>query len=322
MYAFALLFVFSLQTNDTLSTANSYGDSLSVDHVLEIKKLDLEREKLALDKRRFEKSDTFINRNSGVIITGLITLMVALITRWVNNNQLKIANIAKERELDLTNQHNQNELEISDRQKRSELEQAYWQKEVEEERLWRSALLDFLEKHHNELLSSDPLEKEQTQTMLNIAFPARFAKKTIQRYDLITSPSANIGRKSVRKKVFEVLLMPLIANFDKTHKAFTKYFDDPKAEDDLLSGNRGNLDILSENMELIPTNFKNDALKLVEHYNAWLEEYNRIRLGNDSDKPESRFVFAGPNGFPYPKDAERKFRELHKLYADELGISV
>lgn len=74
MYAFALLLVFSLQTNDTLNTSNSYRDSLSVDHVLEIEKLDLESEKLAFDKRRFEKSVTFINRNSGVIITGFITI--------------------------------------------------------------------------------------------------------------------------------------------------------------------------------------------------------------------------------------------------------
>ena len=121
MYALFFLLSFSLQTNDTLNTTASSWDSLSVDQVLEVEKLDLEREKLALDKQRFEKSDTFVNRNSGVIITGLITILVALITRWVNNNQLKIANLAKEREIALADQQKLNELELSDRQKKNEL---------------------------------------------------------------------------------------------------------------------------------------------------------------------------------------------------------
>jgi hypothetical protein len=56
---------------------------------------------------------------------------------------------------------------------------------------------------------------------------------------------------------------------------------------------------------LIPTDLREDAEKLVAHFDAWLDEYQAVRPGGvrDKDKP---FVFVGPKGMPFPSDSERR----------------
>jgi len=58
--------------------------------------------------------------------------------------------------------------------------------------------------------------------------------------------------------------------------------------------------------------------ELVKHYDVWLEEFGKFR---ESENPLEikKFIFAGPQGFPFPKKAEEKFKEKYaelwkKLY--------
>lgn len=71
---------------------------------------------------------------------------------------------------------------------------------------------------------------------------------------------------------------------------------------------------------MIPPHLMEDACKLIEHYDAWLEAFDRIR--NDKEKSSSTsFVFVGPDGYPFPSVAEAKFKaEFRKLQSELYGV--
>jgi hypothetical protein len=69
--------------------------------------------------------------------------------------------------------------------------------------------------------------------------------------------------------------------------------------------------LLVEKGLLIPGNLQPDALKLIEHYDAWLREYDRVRPGGVRD-PNVPWVFVGPQGVPFPVESEKRFMELYE----------
>ena len=63
-----------------------------------------------------------------------------------------------------------------------------------------------------------------------------------------------------------------------------------------------------------------DAGRLVEHFEVWLEEFERVR---DEKKPEleTQFVFVGPQGCGFPRQSEQKFiATFHSLRKEVYGI--
>lgn len=75
-------------------------------------------------------------------------------------------------------------------------------------------------------------------------------------------------------------------------------------------------DILLEKGYSIPSELFPDALKFIEHYDRWLEEFNKIRVqGVDDTKC---FVFTRPEGYPFPKESEDNFKKYFKKYWEEL----
>lgn len=64
--------------------------------------------------------------------------------------------------------------------------------------------------------------------------------------------------------------------------------------------------LLAAKSYLIPADLQEDASKLVTHYDAWLAEYNHLRP-NGVRNPDVPYVFVGPQGFPFPTDAETHF---------------
>ena len=57
------------------------------------------------------------------------------------------------------------------------------------------------------------------------------------------------------------------------------------------------------------------ATALIEHYDAWLEEFEDKRR---SEKPDlqTKFIFVGPKGYGFPRAAEEAFvAKFHDLRA-------
>lgn len=124
-----------------------------------------------------------------------------------------------------------------------------------------------------------------------------------------------------KEKSVSELLGPLYIQFDRTKRAFNRWeskniFLEAKV---IKEGNLIIRDLLLAKCHLIPPELLEDAGRLVEHYDRWLEEFERVRNTQNPDL-DTPFVFAGPQGYPFPKDAEGKFREaFSQMWAELYG---
>ena len=129
-----------------------------------------------------------------------------------------------------------------------------------------------------------------------------------------------------QKKVFEStrlwkeqslaeLLGPLEMQFERTKRAFDRWTGrNIYLEGQVVrKGNEKIQELLLTKGHLIPTHLMNDASLLIEHYDAWLEAYDRIR-GEKTAEGQEDFVFVGPEGYPFPTASEAKFKaEFRRL---------
>jgi len=115
------------------------------------------------------------------------------------------------------------------------------------------------------------------------------------------------------------LLGPLVMQFDRTRRAYGRW--DAKnlfLEAQIVKvGNQRIRDLLLEKGHLIPPDLLQDAGRLVEHYDVWLEAFDRHRLAA-APGPEAAFVFAGPEGHPFPSDSEQRFKARFAEYWNDL----
>jgi hypothetical protein len=106
------------------------------------------------------------------------------------------------------------------------------------------------------------------------------------------------------------LLGPVYMQLDRTSRAFARWqarniYLETKV---IREGNLAIRDLLLTKGHLIPPELLEDAGRLVEHYDRWLEEFERQREGPEPDL-QAAFTFVGPSGFPFPVESERRFRE-------------
>lgn len=118
------------------------------------------------------------------------------------------------------------------------------------------------------------------------------------------------------------LLAPMIVQLDRTRVAFERWNSQnlPLETKIILDGNEAVKALLLLKAHLVPSELKEDAAKLVEHYDRWLEEYERLRGGPNPNLDEP-FVFVGPKGYPFPRGSAQKFRARYEELGFKLGES-
>ena len=118
------------------------------------------------------------------------------------------------------------------------------------------------------------------------------------------------------------LLLPVKIHLERTRSAFKDWMDleykTPNVEMEKLikASNSVISSLLRSKWHLIPRDLQPDALQLLEHYDAWLAEYNRLRPNGVRD-PNTPYVFVGPQGFPFPGKAEERFLSRYAVLAGE-----
>jgi hypothetical protein len=129
-----------------------------------------------------------------------------------------------------------------------------------------------------------------------------------------------LAQRKWKEAAITELFGPVYMQLDRTRRAFERYnsrnvYLEAKV---LKTGNEFIRDILLSKGHLIPRHLLEDAGHLVEHYDRWLEEFEKQRM---VDQPElaSAFVFTGPAGYPFPRDADDRFREECRRLVAELG---
>ena len=127
------------------------------------------------------------------------------------------------------------------------------------------------------------------------------------------------SNRAWKEQAVAKLLGPVFIQLDRTARAFKRWKDrNLFLESEVIrKGNLAIRDLLLSNPHLIPPELLEDASVLIEHYDRWLEEYEKKR-GTDRPDLESPFVFVGPAGYPFPLSAEQHFREKFREYWKEL----
>ncbi len=85
----------------------------------------------------------------------------------------------------------------------------------------------------------------------------------------------------------------------------------------IAKGNETVRDLLLTKGHLIPPELMDCASRLIEHYDVWIEKFERERKTQKPDL-ETKFIFAGPDGYPFPRECELKFRDKYQELWNEV----
>jgi len=113
------------------------------------------------------------------------------------------------------------------------------------------------------------------------------------------------------------LLGPAVMQLERTKRAFARWNGKNLCLEAKIvrEGNVTIRDLILTKGHLIPPELMEHTARLIEHYDRWLEEFDRKRA-SESPSDADTFVFVGPQGFPFPRDAERQvvdtFRRLQR----------
>jgi hypothetical protein len=127
------------------------------------------------------------------------------------------------------------------------------------------------------------------------------------------------SRREWKQAAVAQLLGPVVIQLDRTKRAYDRYraknlYLEAKV---IREGNLAVRDLLLCSPHLIPPDLLDDAAALIEHYDRWLEEFERLRGGETPDL-KATFVFVGPAGYPFPREAENRFRAVYSQIWNEL----
>lgn len=107
------------------------------------------------------------------------------------------------------------------------------------------------------------------------------------------------------------VLGPVCAHLARTSRAFSRWREkNLHLETHIVAdSNEVIRHILLEKYHLLPAELREPAMELVEHYDKWFEVYERERNSGKPEELQASFIFAGPEGFHFPRDSERAFKD-------------
>ena len=156
--------------------------------------------------------------------------------------------------------------------------------------------------------------------LLNLLFKARLERITIDIKNQADRISTIFrSQYTWREQSLSELLGPVNMLLNRTEGAFRRLTANNKFVEAkiLKESNEKIRDLLLQKSHLIPSELIDDANKLVEHYDRYLEEFEKIRGGQNPDL-EAPFVFVGPQGFPFPQKSADKFQDKYKQMWNEV----
>ena len=122
-----------------------------------------------------------------------------------------------------------------------------------------------------------------------------------------------------KEKVLSGLLGPVCMQLDRTKRAFHRWQSKNLYLEAKIIKDSNTIirDLLLNKGHLIPIDLMEDSGKLIEHYDVWLEEFEKRRGGKEPDI-NTVFIFAGPQGYPFPKDIEINYQKKCNEYKNAL----
>ena len=116
-----------------------------------------------------------------------------------------------------------------------------------------------------------------------------------------------------KKQSLAELLGPINMQLRRTKLAFMRWDDlNLYLEMTIIAkGNETARDLLLSKGHLIPPELMKCSSRLIEHYDVWLEKFERERKSQKPDL-ETKFIFTGPDGYPFPSECDTEFRQKYQ----------
>lgn len=161
-------------------------------------------------------------------------------------------------------------------------------------------------------------------TVVAAVMSAFLAKRNAQINEAIRLQYAELQRQANAKgewkeRCISEFLGPAFIQLDRTERAFARWrkknvFLESKV---IREGNVFLRDLILTKPHFVPPDLLDDVGTLVEHYDRWLEEFETVRSEHDSS-PDTPFVFVGPQGYPFPREAALRIQARFRQYWAEV----
>ena len=246
---------------------------------LEAQRINIERERLEWEKAK-EEATSPLSKYLGAIVV----VLAAIVSGVFSLTQVHTTKIIKEKEIEI----------------------ARLQNEAEMDRRWRGAMLEFLERHEKRLFSQKETESSQALTLLELSFPSQYVQPVRSKLVVLVATTA----PDSEERIVGDLLKPLIEQLDRTKAAVDGFnMGDLDARDTIIEGNRTALNLLVSKTSLIPKHLREDAARLVEHYESWLR-------WNLRDQTQQQWQQVSEPFIPFPANSALRFRDELKRRTD------
>jgi hypothetical protein len=112
-----------------------------------------------------------------------------------------------------------------------------------------------------------------------------------------------------RWALLQEVLGPVCAHLARTSLAFRRWHEkNLYLEQHIIGESNSEIrKILLAKYHLLTPELRIHAMSLIQHYDRWLEEFEMQRRTQNPAGKDSAFVFTGPQGYPFPAEAERAF---------------
>lgn len=172
-------------------------------------------------------------------------------------------------------------------------------------------------------LRNHPVAAGVTVVGIVVVAIGQFAGAVATTVNFVTGLTVN--ERAAAESEYCQLLRPLIAELNRSKDAFDRWNERnlPLEHVVIRDANISARDLLRTNARFVSSDRAEAARLLIQHYDRWLVEYERIRGGPNPDTTTA-FVFVGPEGYPFPVEAAEVFRqraaEIEQRYGANLCI--
>lgn len=127
------------------------------------------------------------------------------------------------------------------------------------------------------------------------------------------------SNRSWKEQSLSELMGPINMQLRRTKLAFLRWDDlNLYLEAKIMKeGNETVRNLLLAKGHLIPGSLMKCASRLIEHYDAWLEKFEKKRASENPDL-STKFIFVGPDGYPFPSECDDAFRSKFDEFRNEL----
>ena len=132
-----------------------------------------------------------------------------------------------------------------------------------------------------------------------------------------------VETRESRWALLQEVLGPVNAHLARTRLAFGRWREQNLflEQQIIYESNAEIRTILLAKYHLLTPELRPHAMELVQHFDRWFEEFEKQRRSQNPVEGGATFVFVGPQGYPFPRQAEAAFVTALDDVSAQLGLT-